>query len=56
MLLTKRTADKGGFNIKSLPEGIYSVNVKKNGYKPQVLTLAVNDGELNELNIEIVKN
>ena len=56
VLLTKRTADKGGFNIKSLPEGIYSVNVKKNGYKPQVLTLAVNDGELNELNIEIVKN
>lgn len=53
VLLTKRTADKGGFNVKSLPEGVYSVSVKKNGYKEQTLTMAVNDGELNELNIEI---
>lgn len=56
VVLTKRTAEKGGFNIKSLPEGVYKVTVKKNGYKEQVVTVAVNDGEMGDLNIELSKN
>lgn len=54
--LTKKTAEKGGFNIKSLPEGVYRVTVKKNGYQEQVVTVTVNDGELGDLNVELLKN
>jgi hypothetical protein len=56
VVLTKRTADKGGFNIKSLPEGIYKVTIKKNGYQEQVVTVAVTDGEMGNLNVELLKN
>lgn len=54
--LKKRTADKGRFNIKSLPEGTYSATVSKNGYADVVTTIAVTNGELAELNVELVKN
>lgn len=54
--VTKKTADKGGFNIKSLPSGVYTVTVKKVGYADQVATVAVADGELTELNIALSKN
>lgn len=53
VVLTKRTADKGGFNIKSLPEGVYRVTIAKNGYKEQVVTVAVTDGETGDLNVEL---
>lgn len=56
VVLTKRTAEKGGFNIKSLPEGVYKVTIKKNGYKDQVVTVAVTDGDMGDLNIELTKN
>lgn len=56
VVLTKRTAEKGGFNIKSLPEGVYKVTIKKNGYQEQVVTVAVTDGEMGDLNIELSKN
>lgn len=56
VMLTKRTADKGGFNIKSLPEGVYSATISKNGYKDQVETVAVTQGELSDLNIRLSKN
>jgi len=52
----KKTADKGGFNIKSLPEGTYSATVSKNGYADVVTTIAVTNGELAMLNVELVKN
>jgi len=55
-LLMKRTAEKGGFNVKSLPEGVYSVSIKKNGYKEQVVTLAVTNGEMSELNVELERS
>lgn len=55
-ILTKRTAEKGGFNIKSIPEGVYSVTIKKNGYKDQVVTVAITDGEMSDLNVELSKN
>jgi len=56
VVLSKRTAEKGGFNIKSLPEGVYKVTISKNGYQEQVLTVAVTDGELGDLNVELSKN
>ncbi|KAB2866321.1 MAG: carboxypeptidase regulatory-like domain-containing protein, partial [Bacteroidales bacterium] len=56
IVLTKKTAEKGGFNIKTLPEGIYRVTIKKNGYQEQVVTVTVNDGELGDLNVELLKN
>jgi len=56
IVLTKRTAEKGGFNIKSLPEGVYKVTIKRNGYQEQVVTIAVTDGETGDLNVELSKN
>ena len=44
--LSKTTADKGGFNIKSIPAGTYRVSFKKAGYTEQTMTVNVNDGEL----------
>jgi hypothetical protein len=52
----KKTAEKGGFNIKSLPSGMYTVTIKKVGYADQVATVAVADGELTDLNIQLSKN
>ena len=54
--VVKKSADKGGFNIKSLPSGMYSVIVKKVGYADQMATVAVADGDLTELLIELTKN
>jgi hypothetical protein len=54
--LVKKTAEKGGFNIKTLTAGIYVVTIKKNGYADQVTTVAVSDGEMSELNVQLTKN
>ncbi len=37
--IVKKTADKGGFNIKTLPQGMYTVTISKNGYANQVETM-----------------
>ncbi len=54
--VVKKTAEKGGFNIKSLPSGMYTVTIKKVGYADQVATVAIADGELAEVNIQLSKN
>lgn len=54
--VVKKTAEKGGFNIKTLPSGMYSVTIKKVGYVDQVITVAVADGDLTELNVQLSKN
>lgn len=54
--VVKKTAEKGGFNIKTLPSGMYSVTIKKVGYVDQVVTVAVADGDLTELNVQLSKN
>lgn len=54
--IVKKTAEKGGFMVKSLPEGTYTVTFTKNGYKEHVVTVAVTDGEMSELNVELNKN
>jgi 5-hydroxyisourate hydrolase-like protein (transthyretin family) len=55
-IIIKTTAAKGGFNIKSLPAGIYRVSFKKMGYTEQFATVNVNDGELSTVDVAIHKN
>lgn len=51
--LVKKTAEKGGFNVKNLASGTYQVTLKKVGYTEQVITISVNDGEMTELNVSL---
>lgn len=53
--LTKKTADKGGFMIKTLAEGTYQVTITKPGYKEQTVTVNVSDGEMSVLDIKLDK-
>lgn len=55
VVLEKETAAKGGFMIKSLPEGIYDVTVTKVGFKPKTITTAVRWDELSNLEVELDK-
>jgi len=55
-VLTKKTAEKGGVNIKSLPAGTYQVTIKKAGFADQVVTVNVNDGKLTVMNVSISKS
>jgi hypothetical protein len=54
--IIKRSAQKGGYIIKSLPAGIYNVTIKKIGYAEQTVKIAVADGDRTELNINLSKN
>jgi hypothetical protein len=51
--LVKKTAEKGGFNVKGLASGTYQVTLRKVGYADQVVTISVNDGEMTELNVSL---
>ncbi len=53
--LIKRTSQKGGFNVKSLPEGSYTVTISKPGYKDQIVTMNITNGELTVLHIKLEK-
>lgn len=44
--ITKTSADKGGFNVKSLPDGIYRLQASKPGYKDCFVEIAVSGSEL----------
>lgn len=48
-VLTKSTADKGGFMVRSIPEGVYRVKVTKLGYKEKSVDLIVNAREMSDL-------
>ena len=54
--LSKTTAAKGGFNIKSLAAGTYKVSFKKMGYAEQVVTVNVNAGEITVVEVKLSKN
>ena len=56
IIVTKKTAEKGGIQVKSLPAGTYQVTIKKVGYADVVTTVNVNDNEMSLLNVEISKN
>ena len=42
----KKSADKGGFNIKTLAEGSYTVTIVKPSYKDAAVALYVSNGAL----------
>lgn len=54
--VVKKTAKKGGFNVKSLPDGMYTVSITKVGYAPQEATVAVEAGELTVLDVQLSKS
>lgn len=54
-VILKKSAAKGGFNVKSFAEGIYLVKLTKVGYAEQKLTITVNDGELCKIYVEMIK-
>lgn len=53
--IVKQTAEKGGFQIKSLENGIYSVTVEKIGYLTQTLTLTLPGDEQYSMEVKMVK-
>ena len=53
--LSKTTAAKGGFNIKSIAAGTNNVSFKKVGYAEQVITVNVNDGEITVVEVKLNK-
>jgi hypothetical protein len=55
-VVTKKSAEKGGIQVKSMAAGTYQVTLKKAGYADQVVTASVNDGEMTVLNVSISKN
>lgn len=54
--IVKKSADKGNLRIPSMSEGSYIVTVKKIGFKDQVVTITVVNGETTILKIEMEKN
>jgi hypothetical protein len=53
--IVKKTAAKGSFNIKSMPEGTYTVTITKPGYKAQIATVSVVNGEMSDLVVQLEK-
>jgi hypothetical protein len=53
--ITKKTAEKGSFHIKSMPAGTYNVIVNKPGYKEKEVSVSVSDGERSVLKVELEK-
>ncbi|GET22757.1 carboxypeptidase-like regulatory domain-containing protein [Prolixibacter denitrificans] len=52
----KKSAEKGGFRIKSLQSGMYQVKAGKLGYTEKLLDIVVNSGETTDLTIALTKN
>ena len=50
------TAKKGGANVKRLEDGIYTAEVSKTGFKPQILTVNISNGDYTLLKIKLVPN
>jgi hypothetical protein len=53
VVLEKDTADKGGFMIKSLDEGIYEVTIVKVGFQTQKISTVVNWNDLCVLDVKL---
>lgn len=53
--IVKQTAEKGGFQIKTIASGIYTVTVVKLGYLTQTLTITVAGDEPYDLVVKMVK-
>ena len=53
--MQKKTAAKGGFLIKSLAEGEYTVTISKVGYQTLEIPVVVSSSELCEINASLQK-
>ena len=53
--IVKQTAEKGGFQIKTIASGIYTVKSQKIGYQTQTLTITLPGDEPYSLNVKLVK-
>jgi hypothetical protein len=51
--LRKRSADKGGFSVRHLAEGTYTVMASKLGYRSSVTTFYVSRPELSVVNVRL---
>ncbi len=51
--IVKTTAAKGGFIIRSMAQGTYTVIVSKPGYRERTVTVVVANGEKTELRVEL---
>jgi len=54
--IVKKTAAKGIFLIRNLPQGTYTVTVSKPGYKEKVVTVVVAAGEMTELKVALERS
>lgn len=55
VVVEKQTAEKGGFNVKSLKEGVYNVSTSKVGYKDQTVSTVVSWDALCVIEITLEK-
>lgn len=53
--IVKKTAEKGIFYLKSIPEGTYKVKITKTGFKEKEVTISVVPGEMADLKVELEK-
>lgn len=53
--IVKATAEKGRFQIKSIPKGIYTVTIVKLGYLTQIHTITLPGDEPYSLDVKLVK-
>jgi len=53
--MTKKTAEKGSFYVKTMQPGTYKVVVSKPGYKEKEVIVSVSNGERSELKVELEK-
>jgi hypothetical protein len=53
--IVKLSADKGGFQIKTLPNGNYTINVVKLGYQTQTLSIIITGDAPYSLNVKMVR-
>ncbi len=51
--LIKRTTPKGGFQLKTLPGGTYTLTATKPGYTADPMTIFVNDGEMSDVEVRM---
>lgn len=54
--IVKKSAEKGGFYLKYLPEGIYTVTIQKTGYITKQQEIVINSGTLDKLVVELQKS
>ena len=54
IVLVKKTAEKGGFYIRSLAAGTYAFTFKKTGLAEQTTNVVVNSGEMTRLKVIMV--